>query len=445
MAITFVFPGSVGGEKAFIFNLSSVARTERVFNAEIHLFRKRIRSRNSTISLRLHRVSLNKVYDAGSVDLITEARGWHATNMTPAVKSCISRRRSPGDVLAVTIRKVKKNSRKSRTMSLHRFMDHMTLPFLVLYSNDTQNITLDHVDPHFRATDLEEEIFDPEFGYIPNFSNSLSHHARTIFDYDDSADYDSEDGEVDVSNEKDDDAPFKGFGFDDDDAKALSESVADITDRKRRSIFDNEIPEEPVDNVKQGPFNVPLTNPIEMEEHVTQSQNESQKQEGKKEEFVKSEHKPGKTIFGKVDNRKNVGTEEKEYDLIPYPKDFKKERKNRRRNRRKNRKHRRRRPHQDRQLPLPPEWEAELKKGGTSSNANRDKLCRRRKLVVDFADIGWSDWIINPKSFEAHYCSGQCPFPLTKVRNFISIFLDLFDVEIVVIWFISVYNANVRY
>jgi hypothetical protein len=43
--------------------------------------------------------------------------------------------------------------------------------------------------------------------------------------------------------------------------------------------------------------------------------------------------------------------------------------------------------------------------------------CRRHKLEVNFADIGWSHWIISPQKFEAHYCAGSCPFPLTKVSN----------------------------
>uniref|UniRef100_A0A8C9VJ90 Bone morphogenetic protein 3 n=1 Tax=Scleropages formosus TaxID=113540 RepID=A0A8C9VJ90_SCLFO len=42
--------------------------------------------------------------------------------------------------------------------------------------------------------------------------------------------------------------------------------------------------------------------------------------------------------------------------------------------------------------------------------------CARRYLRVDFADIGWSEWIISPKSFDAYYCSGSCQFPIPKVR-----------------------------
>ncbi|KAG9468489.1 growth/differentiation factor 10 [Eleutherodactylus coqui] len=43
------------------------------------------------------------------------------------------------------------------------------------------------------------------------------------------------------------------------------------------------------------------------------------------------------------------------------------------------------------------------------------RVCSRRYLKVDFADIGWSEWIISPKSFDAYYCSGVCEFPMPKV------------------------------
>ncbi|XP_026885070.1 bone morphogenetic protein 3 [Electrophorus electricus] len=45
---------------------------------------------------------------------------------------------------------------------------------------------------------------------------------------------------------------------------------------------------------------------------------------------------------------------------------------------------------------------------------NEPKNCARRYLKVDFADIGWSEWIISPKSFDAYYCSGSCQFPMPK-------------------------------
>ncbi|XP_030643652.1 bone morphogenetic protein 3 [Chanos chanos] len=45
---------------------------------------------------------------------------------------------------------------------------------------------------------------------------------------------------------------------------------------------------------------------------------------------------------------------------------------------------------------------------------NEPRNCARRYLKVDFADIGWSEWIISPKSFDAYYCSGSCNFPMPK-------------------------------
>ncbi|XP_068424332.1 growth/differentiation factor 10 [Clinocottus analis] len=43
--------------------------------------------------------------------------------------------------------------------------------------------------------------------------------------------------------------------------------------------------------------------------------------------------------------------------------------------------------------------------------------CSRRNLRVDFADIGWSEWVIAPKAFEAYYCAGTCGFPMHKVAR----------------------------
>nr|XP_057910237.1 growth/differentiation factor 10-like [Doryrhamphus excisus] len=45
----------------------------------------------------------------------------------------------------------------------------------------------------------------------------------------------------------------------------------------------------------------------------------------------------------------------------------------------------------------------------------RHQGCSRRNLRVDFADIGWSEWVIEPKAFDAYYCSGTCGFPMPKV------------------------------
>lgn len=47
------------------------------------------------------------------------------------------------------------------------------------------------------------------------------------------------------------------------------------------------------------------------------------------------------------------------------------------------------------------------------------RVCARRYLRVDFADIGWSEWILAPKAFDAYYCAGTCGFPMPKVRSWL--------------------------
>ncbi|KAJ0067182.1 hypothetical protein NL108_012913, partial [Boleophthalmus pectinirostris] len=48
------------------------------------------------------------------------------------------------------------------------------------------------------------------------------------------------------------------------------------------------------------------------------------------------------------------------------------------------------------------------------SSESHERTCSRRNLRVDFADIGWSEWVIAPKAFEAYYCAGTCGFPISK-------------------------------
>ncbi|XP_030608763.1 anti-dorsalizing morphogenic protein [Archocentrus centrarchus] len=43
--------------------------------------------------------------------------------------------------------------------------------------------------------------------------------------------------------------------------------------------------------------------------------------------------------------------------------------------------------------------------------------CQRLPLNVDFEEIGWSGWIVSPKSYNAYYCKGSCPFPLGQTMK----------------------------
>ncbi|XP_075810584.1 inhibin beta C chain [Microtus pennsylvanicus] len=37
------------------------------------------------------------------------------------------------------------------------------------------------------------------------------------------------------------------------------------------------------------------------------------------------------------------------------------------------------------------------------------KMCCRQEFFVDFREIGWHDWIIQPEGYAMNFCTGQCP------------------------------------
>nr|CAH0111354.1 unnamed protein product [Daphnia galeata] len=43
--------------------------------------------------------------------------------------------------------------------------------------------------------------------------------------------------------------------------------------------------------------------------------------------------------------------------------------------------------------------------------------CHRQELYVEFESIGWSEWIIAPKGYNAYHCTGICSFPLGQSQK----------------------------
>ncbi|XP_072939140.1 protein decapentaplegic [Epargyreus clarus] len=62
---------------------------------------------------------------------------------------------------------------------------------------------------------------------------------------------------------------------------------------------------------------------------------------------------------------------------------------------------------------------ATTRKGHRAHHRRKEarEICQRRPLFVDFADVGWSDWIVAPHGYDAYYCQGDCPFPLADHLN----------------------------
>lgn len=114
--------------------------------------------------------------------------------------------------------------------------------------------------------------------------------------------------------------------------------------------------------------------------------------------------------------RKHKGRDD---NLIPLPENYSKARWGDDAHRRRNRRRRRNRK-------LPDEWMKEAQ-NHISNDANSlssltgvvggkggARVCERHQLEINIKELGWDQWIVMPTFFNAYYCAGVCPSPLTK-------------------------------
>lgn len=330
---------TINGQPMFIFNLTSLISTEQMISAEIHLFKRRKNhyNKNGNLELILHEIAPNYVIESGKITVRPESYGWQWFDVTNNVQSCLAARRDMPNALGLNFKMMKPEG-NVHIWKLKRFMHHHSVPYLVIYSNDSDELDLDDLEKATKNLKLTGETLQSEVDSKTDIKvNKRTHERRKRSIKDNSADL-----------------------------------PAMYPIARSRSILTNEIPEDPNDY-----RTYPVGLGIQTHPGMLQTRKESR-------------HKL-------TDTR-----------LIPYPdgylenKKLKKWRNRRRKGKRGRKKNR---------IELPKEWE-ELQNQAIEDHS--ETYCGKRKLIVDFNDIGWGEWIISPKSFKAHYCSGSCPFPLTK-------------------------------
>ena len=254
---SFLFTEMVKGEPMFVFNLTSISTSEHVFSGDIHVYRKRPKSpdhqsnAHAHAHMILHHVAPGNYLTHIASLLMSDAKfGWQSYDVTSAVQNCLQKSRDHQRVaISFASGRVKTGD---NSLPLKHFIRHnVALPFLIVFSNDTQNITLDHIDPHFAVKGPQDVIIDPEFGVeVPLFGkkrrkSSRGHRKASV----------SRETASRMSSEVED----EGIEQDDESAEEVPELVVH---RGRRSIYDNEIPEHPTDAVEpDAPYNVPRTHP----------------------------------------------------------------------------------------------------------------------------------------------------------------------------------------
>ncbi|NXD87989.1 INHBC protein, partial [Halcyon senegalensis] len=50
------------------------------------------------------------------------------------------------------------------------------------------------------------------------------------------------------------------------------------------------------------------------------------------------------------------------------------------------------------------------------------RMCCRKEFFVDFKEIGWEDWIIQPEGYHMNYCAGLCPLHVAGIPGLASSF-----------------------
>lgn len=378
-SICFILAGKLDGDQTLLFNLSGIHSQEEILLGELHFYKRRKvkwHENSQVFEYKMKffgvRITTREVIVA-PLDTLTipkNSRGWQVHNLTKILREC---RKADTHLLGITVQGLNTKS-KFVSVPLNKFIKMNSQPFLIVFSNDQENNTIEEIETHMTDTLLyggsdQHKILTNDKTKLKTDANEVSpkskenQYVTTHWD---------ERTNVDFNLLK----RFSRSSFynkNQTDKEHLKQQMV------KRSIYDNELPEETILSNA-----IPQTSP-----NILQSRN---RQKQKNSQVIPYPHT---MTFGKYRKKENNSKKGRKKQNRRLPKVWQNQETSQQQQQSKH------------------ENDATADETGQETN----NLCRKRKLLVDFADIGWGEWIISPKSFEAHYCVGTCPFPLTKVHD----------------------------
>nr|KAG5701219.1 hypothetical protein BaRGS_008595 [Batillaria attramentaria] len=245
----------------FIFNLSSIAPTERVLRAHVHLYkrkspsRKRRSRKRAETELVLYEVAPHYLSQTGTIIMRMSSWGWQWYGATESVLSCLLADRRHPHLFALSFRAEKPNG-KTRTLALKKFVRHHSLPFLILYSNETESVNLEELDivaERLKQREGDEQLEQPadnvqESDEDKDRSDS-SEENEDHDQWDESEESDDGDQWADSEDVDDDGLVESDFGSDDDDDDSDEENDSSDSDFDENNF---DAVEEIAKNIQEG-------------------------------------------------------------------------------------------------------------------------------------------------------------------------------------------------